>query len=765
MKKKIFIIAILIIGTVSFSFSQSSKIKRADKFYDSFAYVKAAEMYASLAERNIDLEHVTLRLADCYHKTGETEKAEQWYAKAVQQENIDSEIFYQYAQVLKENEKYKEAGIWMDKFYEANTEDSRAKEFIKKKNFLEQIKAEGDRSTIQNIDANTEMSDLGTSYYLDKLVFVSSRKEGAATKRYHAWNEKPFLNLYIADISEDGSLSDINPFSKKINSKYHEGPATFNNEGTVIYFTRNNFINGKFGKDDKGINNLKIYTAKFDGRTWNNIENIHINNDEYSVGHPSLSEDERQLYFVSDMPGGYGGTDIYRVSISEDGKHGEPENLGSLINTEGNEMFPFIYEDETLFFSSDGHAGLGGLDIFVAKANSNGDFVKMINAGIPVNSSKDDFSFLLASNGKTGYLSSNREGGKGDDDIYYFELLRPFPANYIAKGVAKDNSTGKLLSGVVVALYDDKGNVLEEVTTSEDGAYTFFIEQDKQYKVLAKKDKYLNGNNTIDTHSLKEKTEIEVDVLLKKYPGISLFCIISDKTDGKLLADVNVIIKDNIDGEEILNVVTGTEGDFRKALPEKKINDKLNYLITLKKKGYLTKEINYVKEITSPGEIPLHYDLDVLMNKVDVGMNLAKVIEINPIYFGFSKSDINSDAARELDKIVKLLKENPGIIIELGSHTDSRGSAESNMKLSNKRANASVAYIVNQGIDKSRMSGKGYGESKPNTAAKEWGNEFNYIPEGQVLTEKFIQSLLPDKEKFNTAHRLNRRTEFIIVKM
>lgn len=753
------------IGITFHSFSQSLKIKRADKLYDSFAYVKAGEMYVSLAEQNIMMDHVTLRLAECYNKTGKTVKAEQWYAKAVLQENAVPEFFYQYAQVLRKNEKYEESAIWMTKFYNTNAKDSRAKEFIEKKNFIEQIKEEGDRCTIRNIDANTEASDFGTSYSLDKLVFVSSRKEGIATKRYYAWNEKPFLNLYTSNISDDGSLSNISQLNKTVNSKYHDGPASFSNDGTEMYFTRNNFMKGRFGKDANGVNNLKIYKIKLDSGKWENIEDIHFNNDGYSVGHPSLSKDGKELFFVSDMPDGFGGTDIYKVSVDGDGKLGEPKNLGSSINTEGNEMFPFIYKDGTLFFSSDGHTGFGGLDVFVVFSNSNGDFIKMINAGIPINSSKDDFSLLLSDDGKTGYFSSNREGGKGDDDIYSFALLRPFSVSYIVKGVAKDNSTGEVLSSVVVVLHDDKGNILGEITTSEDGSYTFSVEPEKQYQILAKKDKYSDGGNKVDMRNLGEKTEVEANVVLEKDAEISLFCIITDRISKKLLEGVSVIIEDNVNGKEVLNISTSVEGNFRKALRDKKVNDRLNYQLTLKKKGYLTKILTYIKDITKPGEIPMHYDLDVSMDKVDLGGDLAKIIEINPIYFDLNKSNIRPDAARELNKIVKVMRENPDMIIELGSHTDSRGSEASNMSLSNRRAKSSAAYIVKQGIDKSRISGKGYGESKPTVAIKKANGKLQYIPEGQVLTEEFIKSLLPDKEKFKAAHQLNRRSEFIIVKM
>lgn len=723
--------------------AQTPTQRRADKAYDRLAYAKAIPMYEKLRASNVADDRTLMRLGDCYRNLGQWGKAEEMYGKVANGAAPTSESLYNYAQALRANGKYNESLSWMDKFHAMQMADIRGTEHVTRKDFVEKITQQKPYFDVQSLDVNTSEADFGTCFYKNSIVFASARRKRLGVTTIHAWNNRRFLDLFVAARdSSTGKLNNTALLSRKTNTRYHEGPACFTPNGQTMYFTRNNYFNKEYRKDSKGVNNLKIFRATWNGSGWAE-ENLPINSDEFSVGHPALSPDGRLLYFVSDMPGGIGGTDIYKVEISEAGKLGVPQNLGNTINTEGQEMFPFIDGSGNLFFASNGHVGLGGLDINYAPAAAAG-FGSVQNLGYPINSIGDDFALVLDNKGK-GYFSSNREGGKGDDDIYATTLLRPLKVTYLVKGVAKDKRADVLLAGTQVTLRSAEGKTIETVTTGVDGSYQFEVDPAKNYELVGTKDSYFDGNNKFNTNELGEKTELIKDVELEKDPGLSLYALVTDKTTSKPLDGVKMVIVDNITGQEVTNLVTTTTGDYRKPLSEKKIGDRLSYQIKLEKEGYLGKTVTFNTAIEKPGEIRVHEAMDLTLDKIQVGADLAKIIDIKPIYFDLSKSNIRPDAAIELDKIVKVMKENPTMVIELGSHTDCRSSAASNMALSDRRAKASADYIISKGIDKSRIYGKGFGETK--------------LVNG-CACEGAVKSTCSEQE-----HQQNRRTEFIIVKM
>lgn len=742
-KTTLFILAFTFLVTLVSA--QGTAMKRANKYYDRFAYSRAASIYEKVAAKSGTEEQTMRRLGDCYVKIGQWGKAEQWYAKIINGTNVDAELCYNYAQALRGNGKYAESLVWMEKFSVMQSADSRGKEYATSKNFIEAIEKEKPYFDIRNLDINSNEADFGTSFNNGKIVFSSARHESSGVKTFHTWNGRPFLDMYVADRdATNGNLNNASTINKKMNTKYHEGPACFSADGNTMYFTRNNYFQKKFGKDAKGVNNLKLFRAiKKDG-AWSE-ENLAINSDNYSTGHPALSADGKWLYFVSDMPGGKGGTDIYRMEIGGDGSLGVPQNLGDVINTEGNEMFPFVDADGNLFFASNGHVGLGGLDVFYAASDKKGGYSKIINAGKPVNTQWDDFALVLDAEGKNGYISSNREGGKGDDDIYAVTMLRPMKPSFIIKGIAKDKNGGTPLPGAVVTLNDKEGKPVGSVTAGPNGEYSFEVDPAKEYALAGTKEKYFDGKNPFNTNELGEKTEMIRDLELEKDPGLSLVGLVTDKQTKAALEGVKVTVVDNMSGQQFLDLSTPAGGDFKKGITGKKIGDRLSYQIKLDKEGYLGKTVVFNAEITKEGEIKVHEALDLTLDKIQVGADLAKIIDIKPIYFDLGKYNIRKDAAIELDKIVKVMTENPGMVIELGSHTDCRSSIASNEKLSDNRAKSSAAYIVSKGIDKTRIYGKGYGESK--------------LING-CACEGAVKSTCSEAE-----HQANRRTEFIIVKM
>ena len=751
------ILTYLFLILISYSaIAQKGKETKGLKYSSSYSYEKSIKKLEGISNKSTSINRI---LADSYLKTGNLEKAEEYYASVVNATDKTPEDLYNYASVLRMNKKYSDSDEWMKKYHQLNTSDTRGIEFNDKQGYYKTLEKDNGQFRITNLDINTAQSDFGASYYKNQIVFASSREGIVQVKRRWNWNGLAFLNLYVANNNGVNELSDVQVFNSKFNGKYHEGPASFSKDANFMVYTKDNYQN----KDSLGVRRLELFYSEYINDKWTKPQSISLNNPQYSVGQASLTSDGKTMYFVSDMPGGIGGADIYKTTRNTDNTWTKPINLGPKINTEGNETFPSIHESEKmLFFASDGKVGLGGLDIFVAQL-TNGEVGKVENLGAPINTNSDDFAFTLDANEKGGFFSSNREGGKGDDDIYSFKLIKPFVFGKTIKGTAKDKNDN-ILADATVVLYNSNNEVVDSVKTNDKGEYLFLVDADKDFKLTGVKTDYFDGETTANTKT--DDNIITADIVLEKDPGLSLYGLITDKETSKALEGVSVILIDNMTGKETLNMQTTTNGDFRQALTGKKLNDRLSYQVKLEKDGYLGKSLTFNKEITQPGEIKMATELDLSLEKIAVGADLAKIIDIKPIYFDVNKYNIRKDASIELDKIVKVMNENPTMEIELGSHTDSRGSNSSNLRLSDKRAKASAAYIVKQGIDKSRITGKGYGESKPITINKETNKIYPYFPVGQVMTEKFINSFkAKSKNKFKEGHQLNRRTEFIIVKM
>jgi outer membrane protein OmpA-like peptidoglycan-associated protein len=532
---------------------------------------------------------------------------------------------------------------------------------------------------------------------------------------------------------------------KKVNTRFHEGPLCFSSDGKYVYFTRSNVARGRQRKDKQGIQNLKLFRATIDQEgNWNNEEELPFNSKEYSVGHPSISNDGKDLYFVSNMPGGFGGADLYKATINPDGTFGKAENLGLVYNTEGQEMFPWFNVNGDLFFSSNGHIGLGGLDVFVMETTEGAE---LQNVGMPVNSQSDDFAFTMNKDNLTGFFSSNRAGGKGDDDIYSYTLIKPIKKQLWIVGIARDAATGQMLVNANVDLLNEKGVVVGTVKSDNSGSYTFKVDTNSDYVVaVSGVEKKQNNQRSVTTKNIADEvTVINGDVILEKEFELFMYCLVTDSKSLLPLEGVKIAVTNNETNSVFIDQLTSKTGDAEKEIEGTEINEKLSYTIQLEKEGYLTKVLTFEYNISQGGRVNVHESLDLTLDKIDVGIDLASIIEINPIYFDFDKYDIRADAEVELKKIVKVMNENPSMVIELGSHTDCRSSIDYNQKLSENRAKASAAYIQKRISNPERIYGKGYGESKL---------KVNCPCEGAV------KSSCSKKE-----HQKNRRTEFVIIKM
>jgi outer membrane protein OmpA-like peptidoglycan-associated protein len=715
---------------------KSPKELKADRYYNVFSFKKAIEKYVEISNLSPEGKR---KLAECYCNISDYKNCETAYLQLINTGNTKPEDFFRYASVLRLNGNYDESDKWMKKFNELAPDDSRGKSFVKDSPLIYNLLKDEGRYRLTHPEMNSDEQDFGPAFYNERVVFASSKSGTKSVKRTYNRNDKGFLNLYVADVN---NFQLINPkeLPKTFNRKMHDGPASFTRDGKLMAFTRNNYS----GKSSDGTIKLQIFfSEKSKGDRWTKETPFKLNNAEYSVGHPCLSADGKTMYFASDLPGGFGGVDLYRISKNEDGSWGEAENLGPEINTKGNEMFPFFHEGENfLFFAGDGHMGLGGLDLFISPLSKTGKFAKPLNLGTPVNTRFDDFSLVMDKNMKFGFFASNRAEGKGDDDIYAFEILKPFTFQKIIKGIAMDKEM-EILAGTTVNLYDSEGNIISSVVADAKGKYEFIVDPDKDFKLDGKFEGYFDGNNTASTKT--DKPEIIANLVLEKDPGLSLLALITDAKSGLPISGVKMIITDSGKNKPFDSKSTDESGTYKKGLSDRKVGESLYFTVRIEKEGYLSKEFIFNHKINKPGEIKMHEIMNLKLEKLLVGADLATMIDIKPIYFDLGKYNIRKDAAFELDKIVKIMNEYPKMEIELGSHTDCRGSAASNEILSDNRAKASAEYIRTKIANPERITGKGYGEYKLKNGCECEG------PVKSTCSE--------------TQHQENRRTEFIITKV
>ncbi len=511
-----YILLTFVLAFFSSAFAQDGKIQSVKDDYRDFAYIKTSEVLLEVANKGYKSADLFQKLANSYYFNNDMGNAAKWYGELMAlEEVIDPEYYFRYALSLKGIEDYTGSDKWMKKFNALKPEDLRGKAFMSKVDYKSTIE-ELSRDDIEpiNLEFNTKLSDFGTTEYEDGIVFASARGGG----RKYRWNEEPYLDLYSVEKTDNGTFGEVKEIDGKVNTKYHESSAIFSPNGQYMFFTRNNYFKMKYKEDEVGINRLQMYRATLseDG-TWDEIHKIHFNSEDYSVAHPALNLNGNKLYFASDMPGTLGQSDIYVVDVNDDGTLGTPENLGTSINTEGQESFPFMNTDGDLYFSSNGYPGLGGFDVFVSEeldqtvqGGSNRNF-PIDNVGKPVNSAYDDFGYYENLVTKRVYFSSNREGGKGSDDIYTFEIPE---CVQIVNGTVQDKKTDELIPNATVILFDGEGNEIERKTVGADAAFEFNLECEKEYLVRGEKETYSSDEKRFTTPNRKQ--ELKLQLLLEK---------------------------------------------------------------------------------------------------------------------------------------------------------------------------------------------------------------------------------------------------------
>lgn len=890
MKKVRFVILFILVILGNTLFAQ---LKKANKYYDNFDYPKAIQFYKKALNKKESAEALE-KLANSYRLTKDYKNAELIYSQLMKQPNFPAINHFYYGLVLKNNNKIDEAKEQFKIYTNIAPTDKIGELSVRS---CDEIKLwisktqQFEVALVPNI--NSTHSDFSPVYFKDQMVFVSERTKDMVNNNTSAWNDQPYLNVYASAMNKGNGGNPV--FSKKakplpwiINSNYHDGPVSFNSEQNTMYLTRVNYVVNKSDKDF--VNRPGIYISAQKGNSWSKLKPFQYNNDKYSVAHPSISNDGQMLFFSSDMPGGQGGMDIYVCKKNGEGWD-QPVNIGAEVNSSGDEVFPYIRKDGVLYFSSDGHVGFGGLDVFSSNKND-GKFTNVKNLGSPLNSFTDDFAIIFSDDSNKGYFSSDRSGGLGSDDIYSFTALNKFIT--VAGKILLSKNINDPAKNAVVMLLSEDGKVLKVMNTDSTGFFKFEnLDPDGNYMVkldendpkLANKKKYYladekdkiirvtvvndkggkfvfqnlpsdnnelpqmegDGDVTIagnllygenpsmplantKVNLLNDKGEIIETVTTNAFgafvfsnlPPDQNFLVKVDESDTKLATNTKIIIT-NKSGKEIQTTKAGATGGFKfsflsadkntlklmsvddselrfdligKLVSENKtplnnfainiINSKGEILQSVKtdEKGsfrfmnlpadqnvlfaldesdsklksytklYLTDaKGNVLKEFirvngkfkftilpSDQNKIGVVYVddpwLKVLQLKNEAARDSLTIVE--NIYYNYGEFKILPEGTKALDKVINIMKLDPQLVLELSSHTDSRSTSEYNMKLSQQRAKAAVDYMMSRGVSKDRISGKGYGESKL----------INKCADGVECTEE--------------EHGKNRRTEFKI---
>ncbi len=746
--KRIF--SILIVLSIQLIYGQQQQdLQRANRLYDKTYYSSAIPLYEKVSVNNQSAE-VIQKLGNCYYYTNDYDKAQAQYALLMKNsaKDLPQEYYFRYSETLKAAGKYTEANKIMRNFLVASSDKEAIEKFDKGISILKNVSAIGNRFEIKNLALNTPNSEFGAVVLGDNLVFAAVKQKPNLFDKTYKWNNESYLNIVEISIkNSDAKDSIVTYFSKELKSPMHESNAIFTRDGKTMYFTRNNSTGGKRGKNEDKVSTIQIFKAELVDNKWINVKALPFNSPNYSVEHPALSVDEQTLYFASDMPGTLGSLDIFSVAINGS-TYGTPVNLGDKVNTTQREQFPFVSNDNKLYFSSNGREGYGSLDIFVSDIK-NDTFSQASNVGLPVNSGYDDFAFYINSDTKDGYFSSNRLGGKGNDDIYSIIETKPLIIEdckqYIA-GVITDVDTQLPLETAIVILKNASNIELQKVTTTADGKFNLTVECELSYSLYVTKEEYTDNTKKIKISGERYKSNdgsmaIRSNKAIKEEEQIAL--------EQKKAADI--LLAQQLKAAELVALEQKKKDDAI-ALIEKKVADAMN-----KKNQAIALEAKRVADLAAAQQLKKEklaadkkqkelaavakkqkMDAIVAAEKDVVKDKDRLIIKTDPIYFDYNMWYIRKDSKTILNRVVELMNKYPDMVVEIGSHTDNRGNAKFNMDLSQKRADATRNYIVEQGITRNRIFGKGYGETVQ------------------------IVKCIPETSCTEEQHELNRRSEFVI---
>jgi outer membrane protein OmpA-like peptidoglycan-associated protein/tetratricopeptide (TPR) repeat protein len=705
--------------------AQNARVKKGNKYLAAQNFSCAIKKYLKALDKK-DILEAKQNLALAYRTIGDMPNAEYWYGQLANGPEALPEHRLYYAQALQANGKSGEARQYFEEYLALVPTDARARAQLNActAEAFSAYSEQGAVFQVANLDkVNTAFDDLGPAFFKSSFLFSSAREAKGKASKYRATTGKPYLDLYMTKFTlvdlETYQYNFGTParFFKKIRPEFHNGPVALTPDQSEIFFTRNS-LKCKKRKAASGLKGLKIYSTRLTPNAKikrKNIVSLPFNSDEYNTCNPTLATDGSFIVFASNMPGGSGGYDLY-VSYLENAQWGPPTNLGSKINTEGDENFPVIQTDGSLVFSSDGHAGLGGFDLFEAKAVTGG-WASPRNLGIPVNSSGHDYSMVFMSDKSHGFLVSNREGGKGMLDIYTFRKDA-----VQVDAVVVDQAEGTVIPGATIA-----GPGIE-LNTNKAGMASMELPLSQVKQLTANKEGYLEGSVATSTAGFESNDKLLVRIPVQKDLSFTVQGRALSSEDGKPLKGATVSLVNDC-GEPEIAALTDDNGNYKLHLKQG-----CCYLVKATYPDHLTKTSKICVRDENNSQ---SFDLDFAVTKYKEEGPLY--IEVENIYYDFDKATLRKEASTGLAELLSILQDNPNLVVEISSHTDSRGNAAYNERLSQRRAESVVAYLIKNGIDKSRLQAKGYGETK-------------------------LANNCGDGKKCSDAeHQQNRRTEFMVV--
>jgi outer membrane protein OmpA-like peptidoglycan-associated protein/tetratricopeptide (TPR) repeat protein len=676
--------------------AQKLKARLAEEAAAMFDYPRMAAIYEDITTSSKGTPDDYRRLAFAYKRMGQYLKAEAAYKQMANMGPLNPPDMLDYADVLRTNGHYAEALMVYEAYASTHPDDQRVQGYLEQGDFFMRLKRDSTRNEVRAVPINSPQADLGMTVMDDLLIFSSARGEGVGGKNQYKWDDQPFLNLYTA-LLKGRTAAEPMVMRKELNSRYHDGTASYDSIAHRLYFTRDNVFYGTLNKASNGELKLGIFTSditagEFNQREWDGLVPFEHNDPEFNTGHPAISPEGKRLYFASDRPGGVGGTDIWFCD-NLGNRWGVPQNMGPKVNTTGNEMFPYLSQDSILYFTSNAQPGLGGYDIFQCRLTPKGPS-SVINVGYPINTRFDERNLILLQDDTSGFFVSNRPGGLGSDDIYGCTVHPPMER---IVGRVVDSQTREGLDGALLDIKDGNGRYLDDarITMLGDGRFQIEAPYRNAYNVTATKNGYLQNSVALDpdTDALDDVT-----ISLQKYDYGAEGSVMHGETRAPL-AGAKVLLLDAND-KLLQEAVTGPDGQYAFSLAPN-----TDYRLKVEKEGFFKQSAR----ISTKGRTATVIRTDFKLFPLEVD----QVVRLDNIYYDLAKWSIRPDAALELDKLVQTLVDNPSVKIELSAHTDCRGKDAYNMDLSSKRAKSAVDHLIKQGIAKDRLISKGYGETKP----------------------------------------------------
>ncbi|MFK7900482.1 MAG: OmpA family protein [Cyclobacteriaceae bacterium] len=800
--RNIKLLAVVLLAVTSISMGQEQKQSKGDYYFEHYSFKKAIKNYQIELKAQGDASEgeIERKIASSYRLMHDYENAEIWYEKLMALPARKSIDIYYYAEMLKSNGKYNDYLLWMRRYQKSAKNDSRVSRALENKNYIKVLlEDKGLFELSESLPFNTKYSEIAPAYYFDEeIVYSSNTYKFKLFGKKDEWSGGNFYDFYAVPIDSLGNYGSSVKYDA-FNTKYHDVGMSFSKEADEAYFSRTYYYNRELEKGADGDHNISIFSAKKEDGYWGDDEKLSITDKNFSTEHPSLSADGQLLFFASDMEGGFGGYDIYYAERQPNGSWGKPVNMGPQVNTEGEEVFPFFHESTTLYFSSDGLPGLGGLDVFEAKLDNALKVKELKNLGYPINEMKDDFGLIMNKEQTKGYYVSNRPGGKGDDDIYSFIYYKPKYSTYKIQGVVSYvDSSALLLDSASVVLKDKYGVVIDTVETDAKGQFVTGAEVYGDYFFLVEREGYkdrterlvINRGNEQKVYNMKiglekappkfdsagyilnKMTDYEWEINQKidtleslaeaKLNGMTLdgrdkkFIYAEERDVAVYLDSLSTLMHTNTKGNYVEDLddeyfteyrgdIMGEVETLNKIFFAKKIINDKNQTT---KNGSTTNGTNNVTNTTNnkDGRLDNSFKSRDLLESIDGVRVVDNTTIIPPIYFNYNDDNINKFSEKSLAKIIKFMKKNEDLMLEVRSHTDCRGDSTYNIRLSERRAQHAALYIIKRGIFLGRIRAYGLGE---NDLFNECGCDTNKDVT-QACTEEH--------------HRENRRSEFTFLR-